>query len=100
MMYVGMTAFRRVRRVLANLVVAWIFVLAPASARAATVQTDLPCYLENRSVGVTGTGFTPGASFTVLRDGQAIGGGTVGADGAGTGSFPSGGAGAGGDRRA
>ena len=89
-MYVGMTAFRRVRRVLANLVVAWVLVLAPASARAATVQTDLPCYLESRSVAVTGTGFTPGASFTVLRDGQAIGGGTVGADGAVTGSFASG----------
>jgi hypothetical protein len=90
MMYVGMTAFRRVRRVLANLVVAWILVVAPSAARAATVQTDLPCYLENRSVGVTGTGFAPGASFSVLRDGQAIGGGTVAPDGAVTGSFASG----------
>src|SRR3954467_11738299 len=85
-----MTAFRRVRRVLANLVVAWIAVATPCAARAATVQTDLPCYLQNRSVAVTGTGFTPGASFSVLRDGQAIGGGTVGADGAVTGSFASG----------
>src|SRR3954452_25549443 len=90
MMYVGMTAFRRVRRVLANLVVAWIVGLAPASAGAAPVQTDLPCYLEDRSVAVTGTGFTPGASFSVLRDGQAIGGGTVGPDGSVTGAFASG----------
>ena len=96
-MYVGMTAFRRVRRVLANLVVAWIVVLAPAAARAATVQTDLPCYVlppnqptASRQVAVTGTGFTPGASFTVLRDGQAIGSGTVSPDGTVSGSMPSG----------
>src|SRR3954465_5585126 len=90
MMYVGMTAFRRVRRVLANLVVRGIVVLAPAAARAATVQTDLPCYLENRSVAVTGTGFTPGGSFSVLRAVRAIGGGTVGPDGSVTGAFASG----------
>jgi hypothetical protein len=91
MMYVGMAAFRRVQRVLTNLVVAWILLAVPcAAARAATVQTDLPCYLENRSVAVTGSGFAPGAPFSVLRDGQAIGGGTVGPDGRVTGSFASG----------
>jgi hypothetical protein len=90
MMNVGMAAFRRVLRVLANLVLAWTLLALPCAAQAATVQTDLPCYLENRSVAVTGTGFTPGASFTVLRDSQAIGGGTVGPDGSVTGSFTSG----------
>src|SRR4051812_49530528 len=90
-MYVGMAAFRRVQRVLTNLVVAWILLAVPcAAARAATVQTDLPCYLENRSVAVTGSGFAPGAPFSVLRDGQAIGGGTVAGDGTVTGSFASG----------
>jgi hypothetical protein len=90
MMYVGMTAFRRVLRVLANLVVAWTLLAVPCVARAATVETDLPCYLENRQVAVSGAGFTPGAGFTVLRDGQPIGGGTVAADGTVTGSFASG----------
>jgi hypothetical protein len=91
MMYVGMTAFRRVLRVLTNLVAAWILLAATCSAAgAATVQTDLPCYLENRSVAVTGSGFAPGAPFSVLRDGQTIGGGTVAGDGTVTGSFASG----------
>src|SRR3954451_14744439 len=91
MMYVGMTAFPRVLRVLANLLVGWALLLAvPCLAHAATIQTDLPCYLEQRQVQVTGTGFQPGASYTVLRDGQAIGSGTVTGDGAVAGSFPSG----------
>jgi hypothetical protein len=90
MMYVGMTAFRRVHRVLANLVAPWALLALPAAAGAATVQTDLPCYLENRNVEVTGAGFDPGAGYTVLRDGQAIGNGTVPADGTVTGTFPSG----------
>ena len=89
-MYVGMTAFRRVKRVLANLVAAWALLAVPSVASAATVQTDLPCYLENRSVAVSGAGFTPGANFSVSRDGQAIGGGTVAADGTVTGTFASG----------
>ena len=65
-MYVGMTAFRRVLRVLTNLVAAWILLAATcAAAQAATVQTDLPCYLENRSVAVTGSGFAPTFRHTV-----------------------------------
>src|SRR3954466_11589773 len=90
MMYVGMTAFRRVQRVLANLVVLWALLAMPCAASAATVQTDLPCYLENRNVAVSGAGFTPGAAFNVTRGGRAIGGGAVAADGTVTGSFPSG----------
>src|SRR3954468_13121850 len=91
MMYVGMTAFRRVARVLPHLVaVAFAALATAASASAATIQTNLPCYLEDRQVQIAGSGFTPGAAYTVLRDGQQIGNGTVGSDGAVTGSFPSG----------
>jgi hypothetical protein len=77
-----MAAFRRVPRVLSHLLAAWsVLLAAPALAAAATVQTDLPCYLEGRQVEVSGTGFQPDASFTLLRDGQAAGTGTVGSDG-------------------
>src|SRR4051812_29111235 len=60
MMYVGMTAFRRVKRVLANLVVVWAVLACAPVAGAATVQTSLPCYLEDRQVAITASGFTPG----------------------------------------
>ena len=90
-MYVGMGAFRRVPRVLSHLVVAWsALALLPAAAAAATIQTDLPCYLEGRQVEVTGSGFDPGASYTLLRDGQAVGTGTVRSDGTVTGTFAGG----------
>jgi hypothetical protein len=86
-----MTAFRRVPRVLSHLLAAWAVLLAgPSAAAAATVQTDLPCYLQGRQVELTGTGFQPGASYTVLRDGRAAGGGTVAADGTVRGTFASG----------
>src|SRR3989442_6767008 len=55
MMYVGMTAFRRVLRVLPHLVVGWVVLAAAAGAAAATVQTNLPCYLEDRQVQLTGS---------------------------------------------
>jgi hypothetical protein len=90
MMYVGMTAFRRVPRVLPHLVVGWVALAIPAGAAAATVQTNLACYLEDRQVQLAGGGYTPGAQYTVLRDGQPIGSGTVAADGSVTGSFTSG----------
>src|SRR5919206_3454172 len=80
MMYVGMAAFRRVLRVLPHLVVAWGLALS-ATAAAATVSTDRSCYLEDRQVLVRGTGFAPGATYTVLRDGQPAGSGIVGQDG-------------------
>jgi hypothetical protein len=90
MMYVGMSTFRRVPRVLPHLVVAVAALAAAAPASAATVQTSLPCYLENRDVQITGSAFTPGATYTVLRDGQAIGTGKVAADGSVAGTFPAG----------
>src|SRR5207249_4882881 len=90
MMYAGMSAFRRVPRVLPHLVVGWVALTVPTGAAAATVQTNLACYLEDRQVQLAGTGYTPGAAYTVLRDGQAIGSGMVAADGSVTGSFTSG----------
>src|SRR3954447_20917457 len=91
MMYVGMTAFRRVLRVLPHLVVgAFAALAAAASATAATIQTNFPCYLEDRQVQIAGSGFTPGAAYSVLRDGQQIGNGSVGSDGSMTGSFTTG----------
>jgi hypothetical protein len=53
------------------------------------VVTDRPCYLEKRQVALTGAGFQPGATYTVLRDGQQIGSGTVAADGSVAGDFGS-----------
>src|SRR3712207_1647097 len=85
-----MAAFRRVRRVLLHLGVGVSALAAAPAAFAATVQTDLGCYLEDRQVEVTGTGFSPGAGYTVLRDGMAIGSGTVNSDGTVTGTFSSG----------
>jgi hypothetical protein len=91
MMYVGMTAFLRVGRVLPHLVIAFVALGATAAAAAAaTVQTSLPCYLEKRDVQITGSAFTPGATYTVQRDGQAIGTGKVAADGSVSGTFPAG----------
>src|SRR3954467_4119490 len=81
MMYVGMAAFRRVPRVLPHLVAAFAALAGASAASAATIQTNLPCYLEARQVQITGSVFTPGATYQVLRDGQAIGTGTVAADG-------------------
>jgi len=90
-MYVGMAAFRRVARVLPHLVVvAFVALVTAASASAATIQTNLPCYLEDRQVQIAGSGFTAGAAYTVLRDGQQIGNGTVSSDGSITGSFTTG----------
>jgi len=71
-------------------VVGRVALTVPTGAAAATVQTNLACYLEDRQVQLAGTGYTPGAAYTVLRDGQAIGSGMVAADGSVTGSFTSG----------
>src|SRR3954471_24374282 len=83
-----MRAFRRVRRVVPHLLVAW-GLSVPGAAQAAMVVTDKPCYLEQKRVELTGAGFQPGGSYTVARDGQPIGSGTVGADGAVAGAFGS-----------
>jgi hypothetical protein len=76
-------------RLVLHLAAAWVLCPA-AAASAATVRTDLRCYLENRQVQVTGDGFTPGAQYTVLRDGEPLGNGTVAADGTVAGSLASG----------
>lgn len=64
--------------------------LAPA-AGAAELATDRSCYLESSTakVAMSGTGFTPGATYQVVLDGQPLPGGTgtVGADGSVSGSF-------------
>jgi hypothetical protein len=53
------------------------------------VVTDRACYLEQTRVELTGAGFQPGAAYTVTRDGQQIGTGTVSADGSVAGAFGS-----------
>src|SRR3954452_14225750 len=83
-----MRAFRRVRRVVPHLLVAW-GLSVPATAQAAMVVTDRPCYLEQKRVELTGAGFQAGASYTGARDGQPIGSGTVAADGSVAGAFGS-----------
>jgi hypothetical protein len=56
----------------------------------ATVQTDFPCYLERRTVRVSGSGFAAGTAYTVALDGTPLGPGTVAADGTLRGTLSSG----------
>jgi hypothetical protein len=54
--------------------VALVSVLALAGrADAAAVELNRACYLEGARVGLTATGFAPGSTVTVRRDGVAIG---------------------------
>jgi hypothetical protein len=63
----------------------------PPDARAtATLKTELPCYLRNQTVRISGSGFSPGAAYTVTVDRAVLGPGTVGADGTIAGSLSSG----------
>ncbi len=50
--------------------------IAPAAASGATIQTDLPCYLEGQPVGVAGTGWGPGTAWSYRAD-QIFASGTV-----------------------
>lgn len=50
--------------------------LAPAAAHGAALQTDLPCYIENQAVGITGSGWAPGSSWSVSAD-QVFASGTA-----------------------
>ena len=79
-------------RVLTHLLVAWgaALALAPSAWSQAALKTDLDCYQQSRQVTVAGSGFAPGATFNVLRNGREIGTGTVGADGSISGTFSSG----------
>ena len=61
-----------------------------AAAGGAVLKTDYSCYLQSRSVRLHGTGFTPGAQYTVSLDGRALGPGTVAADGTLSGTLASG----------
>lgn len=40
----------------------------PATAGAATLTTDLPCYLEQQPMTITGSGFTAGGSWSVSAE--------------------------------
>lgn len=61
----------------------------PGASGAAQLATDRVCYLDQRPVTLSGTGFTPGAPYQVTLDGQPITGGTGHVDPAGgvTGTF-------------
>jgi hypothetical protein len=61
-----------------------------AVAAAATAQTDFSCYLQSRAVRLSGSGFAPGAQYTVSLDGTALGPGTVKPDGSISGMLDSG----------
>lgn len=64
---------------------------APAAARAAAIQVDRSCYLEDSRSRVTlsGAGFTPGATYQVTLDGKPLpnGVGQVDSTGAVAGTF-------------
>jgi hypothetical protein len=55
---------------------------APASASAADVAVDQPCYAEGRTITAAGSGYTPNSSATLTLDGT-----TYSADTDATGSF-------------
>jgi hypothetical protein len=61
----------------------------PAPAGPA-LTTDLPCYLEDRSVALSGSGLPAGAAYTVSLDGAPLGSGKVNPDGTLTGKLASG----------
>jgi hypothetical protein len=66
---------------------------APAAAGgdpAVVLQTELPCYLSQQTVRITGSGFHPGAAYTVTLDHRAIGSGSVRTDGTVSGTLSSG----------
>jgi hypothetical protein len=62
----------------------------PTAVAHAKLMTELPCYLRNQTVRISGSGFSPNASYTVILDRTAIGTSTVAADGSIAGSLSSG----------
>jgi hypothetical protein len=66
---------------------AWLAAAGAASAAAATIKVDRPCYADpsdrTDTVQLSGTGFTPGASYQVTLDGQPLAGGSGQIDAAG-----------------
>lgn len=61
-----------------------------AAGDGARLATDLPCYLENRTVQLRGAGFPAGVRYTVSVDGATLGSGHVGPDGSFSGQLASG----------
>lgn len=59
----------------------------PASASAATLAVDRPCYLESEAVAVTGAGFGPSLQYSATFDGSLLGSGATLADGSLTAGF-------------
>jgi len=82
------TFFTRIALAAATLAVAG---QTASAASAATVETDRECYLQRTgtNVAVRGLGFTPGAPFDVVLNGEKLAGGasTMDADGAMAGNF-------------
>ncbi|HEX2016677.1 MAG TPA: hypothetical protein VGN69_08285 [Solirubrobacteraceae bacterium] len=79
------------RPAIAPVLAAVAVLAAPSAAQAtATVLTDSPCYLTNRTVRLTGTGFAPSTQYTVSLDGAALGPGMTSPDGAFEGKLGSG----------
>lgn len=62
----------------------------PTAVAHAKLATQLPCYLRNQTVRISGGGYSPGASYSVILDRKQIGSGTVAADGSIAGSLSSG----------
>ena len=74
-----------------------VALFAAAPAHAAQIATNRLCYPDARdtggqavNIGLTGSGFTPGAQYQVVLDGQPVPGGTgtVNADGTVSGTLP------------
>jgi hypothetical protein len=71
-----------VRRALALAVALASSLLAPAAASAATVATTQPCVLDGvADLGVTSSGWAPGASLNFALDGRSVGTGVADAAG-------------------
>jgi hypothetical protein len=74
-------------RLTALVAVAGAFAAIPAAASAAQIMVDRPCYADpsqrQDTVTLTGTGFTPNATYQVTLDGQPLAGGTGTADATG-----------------
>lgn len=64
---------------------------APPAPAGPALRTDLPCYLENHTVSLSGSALPAGASYTVSLDGKPLGSGKIAADGTLRGRLPSGG---------
>jgi hypothetical protein len=74
------------RRVLPHTVALWVALASPAAA--AQVEVDRTCHAPGAPVRLTGGGFFADAPYSVWRDEQYLGGGTVDDAGTISASFP------------